>query len=276
MDTIKKLKRLDVEADATIELVELNGQQLILKTGDKEEIALDRKFIQVLSKHHAPHLYLVEDARLLPNQLLMEYVPNSPTLDKYSDVEWHRKWGETTRKMHQIISQKCIKIMPDGEEVEIGWESFIRTHISQHAGKHREGKILPEHIIQKVLTLVGSWFSQTYNTEFSLIHGDIHQGNAMIHGDDVVLFDKGSYILYGNRFYDLATVTIDYLGGYYKPEQFHAFTQGYGENFLEKYKKEVELWATLRCFERYPNRFESHSGNVLDTLLAKYPDGLIH
>lgn len=53
---IKKIKKLDVEADAIIELVEVNGRQLILKTCTQEEVALDKKFIQVLAENNLPHL----------------------------------------------------------------------------------------------------------------------------------------------------------------------------------------------------------------------------
>ena len=269
---LKKIKKLEVDASATIEIVKNEqGHELVLKTSDPYEVNVERKFIEILKEHNIPHLELYEDETLLPNQLLLEYVEDSPTIGKDELPKWFIKWGEIIRKIHDVKSPEAIKVLEDNSVQSVSWNNFIKERYQTAVSKHVEVGLLDTGTMEKIGKLVERLQSTEIST-YSLIHGDLHSNNAMIRNEEVILFDKGSSILYGDMLYDLAVpiINFSFTNEEKDKENIEAFMQGYGESFLETNIERLDYYVLLRAFERHGNKFEPQTGDIMFRLLSKY------
>ena len=267
---MKVVRKLDVEADSTIEVVEVVGMELILKTCDVQDVAMETRFVELLAKHGIPHLELFQDTDLKPNQLLMEYAPGSLTVGLHPTSEWYKKWGRVTRLMHNVSSSRGVEILPDGSEKDVTWHEYIERCLRECGDRHLKRVTLSAELVEKTSSIIRGWLYLHHDVDYRLIHGDLHANSAMIRGNEVVLFDKGSTMLYGNRFYDLAVAVLDRYGGDDPDNLTNAFVEGYGASDINANLVELEHWLLMRCFERHPNRFEPHIEEVLNSLVSKY------
>jgi Ser/Thr protein kinase RdoA (MazF antagonist) len=263
---MKILRRLNVDADALLQLVQMvDGRELLLKTGTQSEIAYEKHFVTLLAAHGIPHIHCFDHAALTQNQLLMEYIPGSPTLHSTMSPDGCRLWGESVRKIHLVRSTGSMRILPDGTLAPFAWKDFVNEQLTVNRQRHKRDKSLDEDTIQKVEGVVGC-LDLAPSDGYCLIHGDLHNENVMQKGPDMVVFDKGHAMLYGVALYDLATIFIDRIGNN-QHACLNEFQDGYQ---LEIRKEELERYMVLRCYERIPNRFESHSIRVLNTLLKRF------
>lgn len=265
---LKKIKKLDVDADAVIELVEdAFGRQLILKTCESETVILEKHFVDELRKHGLPHLEVYSDDSLTSDQILLEYVPESRTLTITPELPLFVKWGSLVRQMHTIHAPRPILILEDGASQEMSWRAFLSQKFDKHRLRHLEKGTLGESDIKKVEAVVHK-LAHIERTEFSLLHGDLHRNNVLIRDSELVLFDKGHRMLYGDPHYDLATVVAKFQNSAYH-EFIESFLKGYGEDVFMTRPEEIKMNIILRCFERHPNRHgKAYTGDVLRSLLG--------
>lgn len=262
---LTKIKKLDVNAGAIIELVQdEKGVTRILKTCDVYEVKIETAFIKLLKEHGIPCVEVFQNGNLQDNQLLLEYVEGSPTLGKQEVPELFRKWGAVTRKMHDTTSQKAMKLLETGQMEEINWADFLKGRYM-----NADTKGLDQERVQKIVKALDKLFA-TEISEFSLIHGDLHSNNVFVRDGEILLFDKGHYVFYGDKYYDLAIFMINFGFDEADKEIRDAFIEGYGYNFIEQEKERVELNTLLRAFERHGNRFEPQTGEIIEKLSEKY------
>lgn len=266
---MKLIRKLDVRTDATIELVSIENREFIRKTATSVEVAVEKRFVQALTRNGLPHLYVTDDESLKPNQLLMEYVPDSITVGLIGTAKIYEEWGSACRAMHEVASDSGFVISTDGQEIVSSWQQFIFESFDCHARRHVVDGTLSPEIVNAVRNMVHAWFIENPTVEYRLIHGDLHCNNALVRNGEVVLFDKGIPMMFGSRYYDLIMLVMEPYRDGFNSELMEAFIGGYGRVLVEEHLTEIEHWTLLRCFEKFPGRTGSISGKILSRLLSR-------
>lgn len=274
---MKIIKKFD-SYSSDVELVEIDGTRYVLKTVDDEEAANEKRFLETLSANNLPSLELFNKASLESNQLLLEYVPNSEKVD-YQDVNQVRQWGESVHKMHDIHFEKPFRITEEGKEEYFDWNDFLSKNMEHSVNYRKGGKTdLSDEELDRIVDYIKPRLNFN-ESGYSLLHGDMHDGNTLKRGGEVIIYDKSSEIFAGHYLYDLATVAIMYPNGLYmntdEPEYkrdselLNAFMEGYGENFVEKHKSELDVYMLIRNLFRYPNPFVRVERQIFKTILGE-------
>lgn len=255
---LKKIKKLDVEAESIVEIVQNSeGRELILKTTkDSFSVLIEKKFIEILTEYNLPHLCFFEDESLFTNQLLLEYIQDSPTLAKKETLFWIEKWGSLINKVHAVQSEEAKKMFENGELQALVWKDFLIERYDIAVKKHKISGIFDEEVLENMRSVLEKLCSFDV-FKYSLIHSDLHTNNAMIRNDEVVIFDKGNAIFFGDPAYDLAIFFISFGFSDLEDdeEKVEAFKRGYDQSYFEVYKEKIELYTLFRAFERSGNRF---------------------
>jgi Ser/Thr protein kinase RdoA (MazF antagonist) len=266
------------DREASVKLVSIEDRKYVLKTDSLREIAAQRFFNHQLAKHHLPSLEVHAHAKLQPNQLLLEYVVDSPTLGNDLTEERCRSWGSLVAKMHQVTSSEFMILDGHGEQEVATWQSYIQDYIANTVAYHRN---LPRSLGDELTTKIEAILQQltTYQPSmYSLTHGDLHVHNVLIKDNTLVLFDKLADFLVAPAAFDLGVVYSEGFGGAAYPELgfsttqqqkfFNAFQEGYGALPAEP-EKWLDYFTLLRAFYRWPNRWAPHSGEVIRLLVEK-------
>lgn len=276
--TMKVLQKFDAYS-SQVELVEIDGAHYIYKTVDREEAVNERRFLQTMQQHGLPSLKLYDNIiPLEDNQLLLEYIPGSEKIN-YRDVVQVRDWGAAARKMHDIRFDRPFRITENGEEENVDWNEFLRARLLRAADGRRGGKTdLSDQAIDEIVEYTLPRLNFAENS-YSLLHGDMHDGNTLKRIPEVIIYDKSSEIFAGHYMYDLAMVTILYPNGLYiRSEEPHrqddaqlraAFIAGYGEDFISDHKDQLDTYMMIQNLDRYPNIFVGVEKEMFKTILGK-------
>lgn len=269
---MKHLGKFNVSSEVDFQLMEIDGEKYVLKTGTSEEVLNEKFFMSILQKHNIPSLVILEHPELAVNQMLMEYVEGSPTLDKHLTTEAFHLWGATVKAMHSIHLDTIYTIDGEGKEHVMSWKEYLLKRIDASKKKRALGDKKIELIKQHLQPLL-----LRSDFESSLLHGDLHSNNAILRNKEIVLFDKSPYIVAGDPAYDLVIVCMNFPAGTYiktdDPEYAHdaellaAFIDGYGKAYFEENKEIIDMYILLRSFERYPNKHEPFLGEIIDSIL---------
>ena len=244
MKVIKQLHK----GESTIELVNFEGEDLILRTAEIEDINNERMFIDELKKNNIKTLEYFDYKFLTPDQLLIEYVDGSPVLANSLIDENIFKWGELCSKVHAIKYEKVFKIKKLNKKQFCSWNDFIKERLEFVKQKIESNKFdLSRGEIDKVESLLFNYdIPEPKNT--SLLHCDLNKYNILIKEKDLYIFDKGSQIFSGDYLFDLASVKIAL-----DEEQFKEFIKGYGDDFTKTNKELFDFYYLLRTIMRWPH-----------------------
>ena len=276
---MKKIKDLPGSV-SKVELVEIDGHKYVLRTAHEAEIINEREFQKVLHENQLPSLKIFDYTEVKNNQLLLEYINDSPTLEKYIACQLDPQiensilvqWGKELARIHAIIYDDIFSLDENGKQM-YQWQDVIDHEIEygQSRQKNREGgaeKVLVERVIQNILKL-----KEYQPNNFSLIHCDPHENNVLLRDDELVFFDKGSEFFSGDPLFDTAVIAMSFIGGVKGLEDFgsecdkknlEAFIEGYGNDF-RKHPFFTEF-LLMRCLTRHPNPFTPYLGKVMSRL----------
>lgn len=259
-----------------VQLVELNGIKYVKKTSTLEAIYAEKYFIDVLRKKLIPTVRYKEEFSLEPNQILLEYLEGSPTINKSLTLDNVKKWGEYVQKIHSINNEKIIKIHEQNNTITLDWKNFLDLYISDGAEYQSmfANNLLKSHIDEVMHRL-----QRLYNyspSKYSLIHGDLHSENVYVLNNQIYLLDKEPPYLYLPPLFDLAIIYLEVFpaGSIINIDQEHkdepnylkAFFNGYGE--LSRYDKSfLNEFLLLRCLCRYPNPYFRRMRKVVEAIL---------
>lgn len=265
---MKIIKQLEGAYLSKVELVEIEGKNFVLKTAEKEDIDNEKNFFSLLAMHHFPTLQVLESPDLLPNQILLEYVPGSPTLGKNLSPESCREWGILMKNIHSIQSSKPA-IFKNGLVEYIQWEDFIISTLEKGRQRVKEkNSDLSPQTVESICAIIQKFLPSSI-TSYSLLHGDPHSSNIFVRNGKLIIFDKDPQVLYGDPFFDLAVIAIEFP--HEKEKVFlDAFMEGYGKDFFEERREALDASILLRAFTRYPNPFELYLKETIESLLKKY------
>lgn len=273
---MKIIKELPGAYSSKVELVDVDSVLWVLKTADVDDIVNEKKFFDLISLQGLPVLKTLDVPELKPNQILIEYVPNSPTLSGQLTKPIGRNWGQLMAGIHSIKHKSAARLEKNKLKL-ITWSDFIQERITKGIEKHVKNKTgLPIRQITQTLSPLLSYSPK----EYSLIHGDAHSNNVLIYNKQLYIFDKNSIIFYGDTLFDLALIAIEFPNGLYiktldsenqkDSVVIKSFVTGYGTDFINDNRRIFDLYVLMRAFTRFPNKFEPHLEAIIRSVLKSY------
>lgn len=291
---MKVIKQLPGAFKSKIELVEIKGVQYVLRTTTKEEVANEKYWQQQLRQNSLPALSIYENLNLKENQLLLEYIQDSPTLQQYItcginvnesvNSELIKEWGTQLAKIHAIQSNEIFYIKAGGKKEIVSWSNFIDNEIAYGIWRQKDRKTnLTKNEITKAVELIKG-LKKSDPGIYSLIHCDLHINNVLIRNinkpnQELVFFDKGADVGVCHPLFDLIIVMFEFIGAFPDYQGFtdvtdcdsnyyNAFLSGYGfDNGLPYDKDFINSFILMRCLTCHPNTFTPYLGDIMRSLI---------
>lgn len=259
--------------DASVELVRAAGRLLVLKRHRLRDIAAERAFHEALRRHDLPSLKIETFSGLGPDQILLEYVPGSPTIGGSPTPDLCRRWGGAVGALHQIRFEHCAVLDERGKLESTPWPDFITGKISEAIGR-ASGSDLPPSLLDQAEARLAQLLAFE-PAGFVLTHGDLHLNNALVRGEEVVLFDKPAGVWAAPPVFDLCLVFSEgFPGARYgadregDAERLDAFIEGYGQLPAE-HDRWLEHFVLLRALRRYPSPFVPEMRAIIEIALDR-------
>lgn len=271
---MKVLRKLEGGSEQNIvELVLIDGQEYVRKTSTESIVRGEKYFIDRLLEHKVPSIHYIDHERLGKNQILLEYLEGSPTINKVMSLEYAKKWGILMKKVHRITADAILAHnRTDGNMLHMGWYDFLSSYIENAKNIQTQSG---ENYINKNMGKVLEVIQQLYSyipSRFSLVHGDLHSENVYVRGNEILLLDNDVDYLYAPPLFDLAVILMEvFPGGTIipldekhkdEPMYLNAFFDGYGH--LTDYDQDfIYEFILLRSLIRYPNPYFNRMQQVV-------------
>jgi len=278
---MKIIKKLEGSFCSDVYLVKLKGIKYVLKRCGLDEIVSEKMFNKELSKHGIKTLSFFDNHNLKTNEILLEYVEGSKTLVNYFTESNCKKWGEISKKIHDIKFESCFKYNDKGEKVELTWSNYLASKIKKAFLKSKENN--DYGFTKKEIKRIKEYLEPLFNINlehFSLIHGDFHTGNVLIKNNELIPFDKNPEIFTGDFLLDLAIAIVDMPNGtlmhtdnpkYANDKKcFNAFLESYNYDFLSD--SNLYKYIMLIAFGRLYTPFSENYKDIIYNLLKKESD----
>ncbi len=107
--------------EASVDLVEVGGRQLVLKRQSERHANAERRFHRALADAGLPHLEVVDHPSLAADQILLTYVERSTTVGRSQSLAAFEAWGAAIAGMHAIASGWCQELDERGAPIEADW-----------------------------------------------------------------------------------------------------------------------------------------------------------
>ncbi len=249
--------------EASVDLVEVGGRRLVLKRQSERHANAERRFHRALADAGLPHLEVVDHPSLGPDQILLAYVEGSTTIGRSQSLAAFAAWGAAIAGMHAITSSRCQELDERGTPIEARWPDVLGRIIDAGLSRHRnrvDG--FPPRLVDRIAERLQA-LTAFRPANFALCRGDLHLNNALLRGDEVVLFDKVSTSWMAPPGFDLAVVYSEAFPGARYAEsasragddaRLAAFTAGYGALPADQ-AGWIDAFVVLRALGRYPNPF---------------------
>lgn len=281
----KVVKDLKGGYTSQVQLVEYEGKQYVLRTATIEEVKNEKFFHELLKKNNIPSLQVFDEFDVADNQIVLEYIKDSPTLEEYVECGGNleigkkviEKWGRELRKIHNIEFDQ-IEYIKEDKQYSVSWEQFIENEITY--GLERQ-KIRNTNLSNSFLENITGFLEQLKSMQpakLCLVHCDPHENNVLLRGDDLIFFDKGSDVISSDALFDLIIVVFEFIGAIdgfedlgdpCDREYLQAFIKGYGYDFTQDALR-FDLFLVLRAFTRHPNPFTPFLDTIMIRVLQKY------
>jgi|HubBroStandDraft_1064217.scaffolds.fasta_scaffold36917_2 hypothetical protein len=256
--------------EASVELVELGGQQFVLKRSTPARTAGERRFHMALAEAGLPHLALATHPSLGPGDLLLEYV-DGPTLGASARTpEPCGRWGAAVAGMHGIRTDGLLRVDSAGEIVPGAWPQFVERLIERGLTKARASD-LPAALLDVAAARLGELRGFTPAT-FVLVHGDLHANNVLLRGDEAVLFDRASRYWSCPAVLDVALIHSESFPiryGVQRPNgeaRLAAFLAAYGDLPDAEW---LDHFALAHSLMRYPSPFVPELRQIIDAVVER-------
>ena len=259
-----------------------NTQKLwVLKTvpsGDTEEIANEKYFLSQLKLNGLNTIEFQDSPFGQPNQILLEYLQDSITVGESKSEAAFELFGQQMAAMHNITFDSCFSLDSSGQKQPISWEQFILNNLDYGLERIKLKEIsMTDQEIDLIIRRITSLSQKIIDTTFSLLHCDSHSNNALFvsRTQQVYLFDKGSSIVAGSPFYDLAVILIEFphlfgIGDASGENQslYKAFVKGYVTDFWADYPDLCRDYVLLRSIGRVGSPFNPYLVDLIRKIIA--------
>lgn len=254
--------------EASVDLVRADGRLWVLKRHRPEAVEAERRFQRLLADHGLPSLATPDCDGLASDQLLLEYVPDSPTLGGSPSLDLCRAWGAAIGGLHGIATGSARHDLA-------AWRQALATRTRQHlARQRRPDGDLPPALLDRAEAALAA-LSDFTPRRLVPTHGDLHLNNALVRADGIVLFDKPAGIGFAPAVFDLALIFSEaFPGARYGADRpgddarLAAFLEGYGALPPEE-RPWLDHLVLLRALERYPSPFVPELRAILELALGR-------
>ena len=270
--------------NASVSLVQAEGRCWILKRHRPRDVAAERLFHQTLRSNGLPALLVGECDGLGPDELLLEYVDGSPTLGRAlgatasspsRQADLCRRWGSAMAALHRVRFRDLVILDAAGRPQVSSWRDFLAQLIARTIERQRRlATDLPADLLHRAERHLDQ-LSLFAPSGFVLTHGDLHANNALLRGDEIVLFDKPADVWSAPAMFDLCLMRSEaFPGARYGAaregdhERLAAFMDGYGDLPGDE-ADWVEHFVLLRSLRRYPNPFVPEMRSIIELALAR-------
>lgn len=275
---MKFIKKIQGGSSDNIKLVEINKQKFILKTTTPDEIISEKTFQKTLKKEGIPHLEFYENPNLNKNQILLEYIPNSPSLANNFSVENFKNLGLILKNIHQIQYSKSFKYNLKGDKTDYTWQEYLQSKIDK--AWQRSSSNQNYGFSQSELKKINIHLEKTLSIKLSrpsLIHGDLHTNNILIRqtsqNSDLILFDKNPLTFNGDPLMDIAILLLDIPhqtiipGSSSKEDRpfLKALEETYSPNLLQK--QNLISYLILMAFSRLHSPYATNYKDIILNLI---------
>jgi thiamine kinase-like enzyme len=248
---------------ASIELVAVGDETLALKRQSPRHAMAERLFQQALRQAGLPSLRIVDHPELGPDEILLEYVEGSTTVGRALSLPSIERWAAALGKLHAVRSSRFVELGNASQLAETNWSDFLKRVVRTGLARQRQRKDgLDTAILDRIEAVLSSL--DTFEPKnFALAHGDLHLNNALIRGDEIVLFDKAPDVWVAPAVFDLAVVYSEAFPGarYGKSaarasdhDRLAAFIFGYDSLPVDE-TIWLDHFVLVRSLSRYPNPF---------------------
>lgn len=277
---LKFIKELQGSYSSKVELMsDQNDKLWVLKTvsdNDVEEIINEKYFLETLRKQELNAIKFQDSPNEDPNQILLEYLENSVTVGSTKNILVYKAFGQQVARMHEIKYNKCYQLKCDVKE-PIDWNHFILSELEYGIKRIKDKNIhFSDQELNLIVKIISDLTSKNIGDKFSLLHCDLHTNNALYTTNfkKVYLFDKGSTVLSGHPFYDLALILIEFphLFGLEKVAEndqllFESLIEGYGHNFWYENQELCIKYTLLRSIGRVGSPFNPYLVELIRKLI---------
>jgi Ser/Thr protein kinase RdoA (MazF antagonist) len=259
---------------AAVDLVRIDGRLLVLKHHTPRGAAAERRFHRRLAACGLPSLAVENNPGLRPDQILLEYVEDSPTIGGSPSPRLCQRWGAAISALHGVRSDNFEALDEGGELVPARWSDFLDDLVRTALEKQRGASDLPSGLVDEAERRLRT-LSSFQPDAFSLTHGDLHLNNALIRGEGIVLFDKPAGVWVAPPILDICLIYSEaFPGARYgaarqgDDERLAAFLAGYGE-LPRGEKRRLDHFVLLRSLRRYPSPFVPELRTVIEVALER-------
>lgn len=275
---IRKIRALAGGAgEATVDLVEIDGVQYVLKRQTKHHAALERLFQQTLADAGLPSLRIVDHPSLRPDQILLEYVEGSTTVGGSPSAEVCEHWGVAVARLHAIRSDGFMALDAGARPTLADWPDFLRrTARSGLEAQRLHLGGMPAMLLDRIARKLDA-LTNFRPKVFAVSHGDLHVNNALCRADQIVLFDKAASLWSAPPVFDVALIYAEafpgsrYVAGPARAgddERLAAFMAGYGALPAEQ-EAWIDHFVLLHALNRYPSPFVPDLRSVVEAALQR-------
>lgn len=262
---------------ATIDLVEIGDHPFVLKRQTARHVGAERLFQRTLADANLPSLKVIDHPRLRPDEILLEYVEASETVGRSLSLGLCERWGAAIAGLHAIRPGGFMELNEAASPIAASWPEFLRQTLRDGLARQRGRQDgLPSPLLDRIemgLTALLSFHPDA----FAVVHGDLHMNNALIRGDEIVLFDKAPGLWTAPQVFDIALVFTEAFPGarYLDSEarkgdaaRLAAFMSGYG-GLPSAQTAWIDHFALLRSLRRYPSPFVPDMLTTLEAALDR-------
>jgi aminoglycoside phosphotransferase (APT) family kinase protein len=278
MDGAPEIRRLRPLAggneNAVVELVEIDGQPFVLKRAPPARVAGERLFQRRMAEVGLPALATPDHPSLAPDELLLEFVEGSPTIGGSPTPELVARWGAAVAGLHGIEIAGFQRFETDAP-VTANWLEFVDWLIERALSMPRDAeRTLPRSLLDEAESRLAA-LRDFHPTRHVLLHGDLHANNALLRGDETVLFDRASSIWSGPAVFDLALVVSEgFPGARYGVDRpgddarLAAFMAAYGELPADE-APFLDHFALAHALVRYPTPFVPELRQIIEAAVER-------
>lgn len=266
---------------ASVDLVAVGDAMRVLKRQSPRHAMAERLFQQALQQAGLPNLRVFEHSDLGPDQVLLEYVEGSTTVGRALSLRSIERYGAAVGRLHAIPSHRFVRLNSAGQLVAANWPDFLQRTVAKGVALQRQrASGLDAAVLDRIEAVLANAeaFEPAY---FALAHGDLHLNNALVRGDEVVLFDKAPDVWVAPPVFDLAVIYSEaFPGARYvasearksDPGRLAAFESGYGP-LPAGGMAWLDHFVLVRSLRRYPNPFVPDLLTTIEGALSRCEAG---
>ena len=270
--------------ESVVNLIEIDGKHYVHKKAPKKTIIGEKFFHRTLDRNGLPSFQMFAEYEDGDNDVVFEYVENSPSLNENRSIDNFAKLGLVVSDMHDITYSDFFNIDDEGNPTVSSWSNQLAKYIQQNFDEflevNNESKQFSQEEVRKIEELIKPLAFHNFD-KYSLVHGDMHTGNVMMKDGQPIPYDSFGEFMVAPAVYDLGLILSEEFNSslfvegddekYQRnKEHLDAFMDTYGRDKIETQMDLVKRFALLRAMGRFPNPWKDNQVEMMKNILKSY------